>query len=142
MESIVKHQSRFVVEAVCLAMWIASLIRLGQYEVSCSMTCAPSQFKRWSWSCTWTAMPFFLSPFLTAALCSTNLFSRFLPVSLMYFLSQSMQGTSYTTSFFFNAGLPVFTRVRVWRRVPLDLKTALSLSFLQIRSMCSEVSLT
>ena len=112
-----------------------------QCEASCSMTCAASQFTWWSWSCTWTAMSFFLSPLLTAALCSTNLFCRFLPVSSMYFLSQSMQGTSYTTPFFFNAGLAVFTCVRVWRRVPLDLKTALTPSLLQIRSVFGGVSL-
>ena len=47
-----------------------------------------------------TTIPLFVSPLLTAALCSTNISFRLLPVSPAYELLQSIHGISYTTPFF------------------------------------------
>ena len=102
----ISPQSKLVVFP-CLIMWIASSVYLFQYRGSCSSTLAASQ--------AWTAIPLFLSPLLTAALCSVKCFCtlRFLLVSPNY--------PSYTTSF--SSSLAFFTLIRVLRRVPYDLNT-------------------
>ena len=137
----VNPQSRFVL-STCLWISIASSTLLFQYPGCCLSTLAFSQSTLCCWSHACTAIPLFVSPLLTAALCSTSLFCRVLPVSPMYDLLQSMHGTSYTTPFFSNCVLGFFTFISVSRRVPWDLNTALTPICLQIRCMCSYVCCT
>ena len=94
----ISPQSRFVVLA-CFWISIASNTLLLQYLGSCSKTLASSQSTQCCCSDTCTAIPFLVSHLRTAALCSTKLFCRFLPVSPMYTFSQSLQGILHTTLF-------------------------------------------
>ena len=136
-----RPQSRLVL-SVCFRISTASNTLLLQYLGSWTSTLASSQFTLCCCSHAWTAIPFFVSPLFTAALCSTSLFFKFLPVSPMYELLQSKHGTLYTTPFFSSGGLGSFTFIRDPRRVPLDLNTALIPICLQIHCMCSDVCRT
>ena len=137
----ISPQSRFVFSA-CLWISMASSTLLFQYPGSCFSTLAFSQSTLCWCSHACTAIPLFVSPLLTAPLCSTNLFFRLLPVSPMYELLQSIHGTSYTTPFFSSCGLGIFTLISALRRVPRDLNTAFTRTCPRIRCMCSDVYCT
>ena len=71
-------QSRFIVLGyLCILM--ASCTLLLQQPVSEVLTLASSQLMVWPLSITCTAIPFFLSPFFTACLCSEIRFFPFHP---------------------------------------------------------------
>ena len=74
-----RPQSRLVL-SVCFRISTASSTLLLQYLGSWTSTLASSQFTLCCCSHAWTAM----SPLFTAALCSTSLFFKFLPVAPMY----------------------------------------------------------
>ena len=139
----ISPQSRFV---MFTRFWIsiASNTLLVQYLGSCFNTLASSQSTLCCCSHACTATSFFMSPLLTAALCSTNLFCKFLPISPVYTFSRSLHGTVYTMPFFSICDLGVLTFITVSRRVPLDLNTTFSPICLQTHCtcICSDVRCT
>ena len=136
-----RPQSRLEV-TFCFLLWIASMTFRRVWFTSTCLTVAASQSTLCCVFHACTAMPFFRSFLFTAPLCSLSLFSSVLPVSPMYTLSQSAQGTWYTTPFFFSAGWGCFVWTRASRRVPRDLKVVLIPRCLHTRSILSLTPLT
>ena len=112
--------SRFI---VLFSFWIkrASFTLLLYQFCSCSST---MQVFHWMvcdgnlLAC--TAIPFLLSPFSTALLCSFSLISSVLPVSPMYVLPQ-LHSTLYTTPLIFSSAGLLLTWVRMDRNDLVDL---------------------
>ena len=109
-----------------LQIWIASRVLLFQYPWGVIRTLADSQSVL-CWSLyTCPAILFWSSPLQTAYLCSLILVFKLLLITPIYFSSQSLHGTSYTTSFQFSGEVFSFTCTTNCLKLLCGLNTALT----------------
>ena len=111
-------QSRLQTCGVFLIQMASRTLLLTSCDLT-SNTSAASQSGQFPMSQTCTAIPFFLSMFSTAYICSVILLLIIFFVSLMYLVLQPWHGILYTTSFFFKLDCFIFSFTNC-PSVPLD----------------------